>query len=213
MGILGHFSKTLLLFFLPQIANFLYSLPQLLKIVPCPRHRLPDYDPTIDALRPSRFVIRVPPGRAVAGAPLANVLIDTTVLPQDKVVIRHGVRGRLRPTGVATANRRGSRSRSTRQNASAAVSSGRFSIAPESATTADAPQAAQQTLDNFTLINAVLRMTGPMPERRTTNLLLALQVASCAFGLYVRFWLSHTLYAGLHERAALFPTLPGADNG
>lgn len=41
VGILGHFSKTLLLFFLPQIINFLYSCPQLFKFVPCPRHRLP----------------------------------------------------------------------------------------------------------------------------------------------------------------------------
>lgn len=45
VGILGHFSETLLLFFLPQIINFLYSIPQLLKIVPCPRHRLPKFDP------------------------------------------------------------------------------------------------------------------------------------------------------------------------
>ena len=40
-GILGHFSETLLFFFIPQLINFAYSLPQLFKIVPCPRHRLP----------------------------------------------------------------------------------------------------------------------------------------------------------------------------
>eukprot|EP00750_Incisomonas_marina_P025498 INCI5513.1.p1 GENE.INCI5513.1~~INCI5513.1.p1 ORF type:complete len:474 (+),score=61.00 INCI5513.1:104-1525(+) len=44
VGILGHFSKTLLLLFIPQILNFLYSLPQLTKIVPCPRHRMPGFD-------------------------------------------------------------------------------------------------------------------------------------------------------------------------
>lgn len=44
-GILGHFSETLLIFFIPQIINFVYSLPQLFKIVPCPRHRLPRFDP------------------------------------------------------------------------------------------------------------------------------------------------------------------------
>ncbi|KAI5070064.1 hypothetical protein GOP47_0014407 [Adiantum capillus-veneris] len=44
-GILGHFSETLLLLFLPQILNFLYSTPQLFKIIPCPRHRLPIFDP------------------------------------------------------------------------------------------------------------------------------------------------------------------------
>uniref|UniRef100_A0A8C2R5N8 UDP-N-acetylglucosamine--dolichyl-phosphate N-acetylglucosaminephosphotransferase n=1 Tax=Capra hircus TaxID=9925 RepID=A0A8C2R5N8_CAPHI len=38
VGILGHFSKTMLLFFMPQVFNFLYSLPQLLHIIPCPRH-------------------------------------------------------------------------------------------------------------------------------------------------------------------------------
>uniref|UniRef100_W5M809 UDP-N-acetylglucosamine--dolichyl-phosphate N-acetylglucosaminephosphotransferase n=1 Tax=Lepisosteus oculatus TaxID=7918 RepID=W5M809_LEPOC len=41
VGILGHFSKTMLLFFIPQVLNFLYSLPQLFHVVPCPRHRLP----------------------------------------------------------------------------------------------------------------------------------------------------------------------------
>ncbi|XP_021062337.1 UDP-N-acetylglucosamine--dolichyl-phosphate N-acetylglucosaminephosphotransferase isoform X1 [Mus pahari] len=41
VGILGHFSKTMLLFFMPQVFNFLYSLPQLFHIIPCPRHRMP----------------------------------------------------------------------------------------------------------------------------------------------------------------------------
>ena len=44
-GILGHQTETMLLFFIPQILNFLYSVPQLFKLVPCPRHRLPRYDP------------------------------------------------------------------------------------------------------------------------------------------------------------------------
>ena len=43
-GILGHFSKTLLFFFIPQILNFLYSFPLLIGIYPCPRHRLPQFD-------------------------------------------------------------------------------------------------------------------------------------------------------------------------
>ncbi|KRX50985.1 putative endochitinase [Trichinella murrelli] len=43
VGILGHFSKTLMLLFLPQIFNFIFSLPQLFRIIPCPRHRLPKY--------------------------------------------------------------------------------------------------------------------------------------------------------------------------
>jgi UDP-N-acetylglucosamine--dolichyl-phosphate N-acetylglucosaminephosphotransferase len=44
VGILGHFSKTLLLLFIPQLFNFIYSCPQLFHIIPCPRHRLPKFN-------------------------------------------------------------------------------------------------------------------------------------------------------------------------
>ena len=47
-GILGHCSKTLLLFMMPQVLNFLYSIPQLFRIIPCPRHRMPAYVPDRD---------------------------------------------------------------------------------------------------------------------------------------------------------------------
>jgi len=49
-GILGHFSETLLIFLIPQVFNFAYSLPQLFKLVPCPRHRLPTLDPATGLL-------------------------------------------------------------------------------------------------------------------------------------------------------------------
>ena len=55
VGILGHFSKTLLLFFIPQIINFLWSVPQLFKIVPCPRHRLPAFNAKTGLMEPSTF--------------------------------------------------------------------------------------------------------------------------------------------------------------
>uniref|UniRef100_A0A6U5M6S3 UDP-N-acetylglucosamine--dolichyl-phosphate N-acetylglucosaminephosphotransferase n=2 Tax=Corethron hystrix TaxID=216773 RepID=A0A6U5M6S3_9STRA len=55
VGIHGHFSKTLLLFFMPQVANFLWSVPQLFKMVPCPRHRLPRFDEDIKMMRASTF--------------------------------------------------------------------------------------------------------------------------------------------------------------
>lgn len=51
-GILGHQSETLLLFLIPQVFNFVYSLPQLFGLVPCPRHRLPVFDPKTGLLRP-----------------------------------------------------------------------------------------------------------------------------------------------------------------
>lgn len=53
VSILGHFSKTLVLLLLPQVANFLYSLPQLAGLVPCPRHRLPRFSPRSGLLEPS----------------------------------------------------------------------------------------------------------------------------------------------------------------
>jgi hypothetical protein len=46
VGIQAHFSKTLLLFFIPQIFNFVLSCPQLFGLVPCPRHRVPRYEST-----------------------------------------------------------------------------------------------------------------------------------------------------------------------
>jgi len=54
IGILGHFSKTLLLLLIPQIFNFVYSAPQLFHIVPCPRHRLPRFNARTGLLEPSR---------------------------------------------------------------------------------------------------------------------------------------------------------------
>lgn len=53
VAILGHFSKTLLLFMLPQILNFIYSIPQLFNVLPCPRHRLPKFNPKDNKMSPS----------------------------------------------------------------------------------------------------------------------------------------------------------------
>lgn len=55
IGIHGHFSKSLLLLFIPQIFNFVYSVPQLFKLIPCPRHRLPKINPVTGLLNCSTF--------------------------------------------------------------------------------------------------------------------------------------------------------------
>ncbi len=78
-GILGHYSETLLLFFAPQVFNFVYSLPQLARIVPCPRHRLPRLDPSTGLLHGSNdynlvnLVLRLGGPRSEKG--LATVLL------------------------------------------------------------------------------------------------------------------------------------------
>ncbi|EFX03837.1 udp-n-acetyl-glucosamine-1-p transferase [Grosmannia clavigera kw1407] len=53
VSILGHFSKTLILLLLPQIANFAYSAPQIFGLVPCPRHRMPRFNARTTLLEPS----------------------------------------------------------------------------------------------------------------------------------------------------------------
>ncbi|EGV62649.1 tunicamycin resistance protein [Yamadazyma tenuis] len=60
VGILGHFSKTLLIFFLPQILNFVYSVPQLFNLVPCPRHRLPRFSTRDGLMYPSLGDLKSP---------------------------------------------------------------------------------------------------------------------------------------------------------
>ncbi|KAG9315929.1 isocitrate lyase family-domain-containing protein [Chiua virens] len=61
VGIQGHFSKTLLLFFIPQIFNFVLSCPQLFGLVPNPRHRVPRFDPDTNLLHPSKASFLKPP--------------------------------------------------------------------------------------------------------------------------------------------------------
>lgn len=56
---MGHFSKTILLFFIPQVFNFLYSIPQLFHFVPCPRHRMPKYNAETDLLETSKTQFRL----------------------------------------------------------------------------------------------------------------------------------------------------------
>ncbi|KAJ9611852.1 tunicamycin resistance protein [Knufia peltigerae] len=53
VAIMAHFSKTLLLLLIPQIVNFVYSTPQLFKLIPCPRHRLPKFNARTGLLEPS----------------------------------------------------------------------------------------------------------------------------------------------------------------
>ncbi|KAL6239260.1 hypothetical protein BDW75DRAFT_199351 [Aspergillus navahoensis] len=68
VGILGHFSKTLLLLFIPQIFNFVYSVPQLFHIIPCPRHRLPKFNAKTGLVDASVTEWEVPPSSLLAMA-------------------------------------------------------------------------------------------------------------------------------------------------
>ncbi|KAK7469100.1 tunicamycin resistance protein [Stygiomarasmius scandens] len=63
VGIQAHFSKTLLLFFIPQIFNFLLSCPQLFGLVPCPRHRVPRFEADTGLLHASKTQFLKPPSQ------------------------------------------------------------------------------------------------------------------------------------------------------
>ena len=79
-GIHGHFSKTLLLLFLPQVFNFVISTPQLFKFVPCPRHRLPRVNPQTGLLNMSVFSCRKDQYRWLKQTPDAEECPNFTIL-------------------------------------------------------------------------------------------------------------------------------------
>lgn len=139
VGIVGHFSKTLILFFLPQIINFLYSIPQLFKFVPCPRHRLPKYDAQTDLLH-----------------------ISTTEFCKDEL----NVLGRLMVTILKT-----------------------FKLI----TWQEMPDGRVIT-NNFTLINFVLVVFGPVHEKVVTQMLMGVQIACSLLAFVIRYPLASFVY-------------------
>lgn len=139
VGILGHFSKTLILFFLPQIINFLYSTPQLFKFVPCPRHRLPKYDPKTDLLHISTTEFHINELN-----PLGKLMV--TILKSLKLITWQEM-----PDGRVITN-------------------------------------------NFTLINFVLVVFGPVHEKVVTQFLMGLQVLCTVLAFAIRYPLASFFY-------------------
>ena len=149
VAILGHFSKTLLLFFIPQVINFLYSVPQLFHLLPCPRHRLPKYDKETD-----------------------TVTFSLTCFEKQKL----SPVGRLCLTVLSV----------TRL---ASVKQVDVKVDNDSDNTVEMVEC-----NNLTLINFVLRLTGPMKENHLTSLLLFLQVLASLVAFTIRYPLAFLLY-------------------
>lgn len=97
VGILGHFSKTLLLLFIPQILNFLYSIPQLFRLIPCPRHRLPRFNRRTGLLEPSSTEWQSPPS-----APAAALMKVLANLPVPLLAVKQDSSGRITATSNLT---------------------------------------------------------------------------------------------------------------
>ena len=149
VAILGHFSKTLLLFFIPQVINFLYSVPQLFHLLPCPRHRLPKYDKETD-----------------------TVTFSLTCFEKQKL----SKMGRFCLTVLSV----------TRL---ASIKQVDVKIDNDSDNTVEMVEC-----NNLTLINFVLRLTGPMKENHLTSLLLLLQVIASLVAFTIRYPLAFLLY-------------------
>ncbi|XP_055386385.1 UDP-N-acetylglucosamine--dolichyl-phosphate N-acetylglucosaminephosphotransferase [Condylostylus longicornis] len=139
VGILGHFSKTLLLFFIPQIANFLYSVPQLFHLVPCPRHRLPKYNSETDLLDISSTIF-VKNGLGVLGRTCVFLFRYFKLIKWQE-----------NKDGTITTN-------------------------------------------NFTLINFVLHVFGPVHEKILTRMLLGLQVVCTLIAFTIRYPMAKYFY-------------------
>ncbi|XP_053307957.1 UDP-N-acetylglucosamine--dolichyl-phosphate N-acetylglucosaminephosphotransferase [Spea bombifrons] len=142
VGIVGHFSKTMLLFFIPQVLNFLYSLPQLFHVIPCPRHRLPRLDPGTGKLGMSYSKFKTKELSEI-GAFIVKV---TETLGVVHVKREQGEDGEF------------------------------------------------TEINNMTLINFVLKLTGPTHERNLTLLLLLIQVVGSCCAFLIRYQLVRLFY-------------------
>ena len=88
-AILGHFSKTVMVLLLPQLINFAISLPQLFGVLPCPRHRLPRFDPKDGLMHASRMNDKDPKAPDMINLTLINVfLVLLGPMREDKITLR-----------------------------------------------------------------------------------------------------------------------------
>eukprot|EP00092_Neocalanus_flemingeri_P041983 GFUD01045732.1.p1 GENE.GFUD01045732.1~~GFUD01045732.1.p1 ORF type:complete len:415 (+),score=114.68 GFUD01045732.1:45-1289(+) len=151
VAILGHFSKTLLLFFIPQVFNFLYSLPQLFHFVPCPRHRLPKYSKETD-----------------------TVCTSLATFKKEEM-------GKLGKLSLKIL--------SSLQLATVREYTVQMDSDSDTPTTVDMVEC-----NNLTLINFILRLTGPMHEQTLTVTILVIQVLSSVLAFMVRYPLAYLMY-------------------
>ncbi|VDK81539.1 unnamed protein product [Litomosoides sigmodontis] len=140
--ILGHFSKTMALFLIPQIFNFIYSIPQLLHFLPCPRHRLPKYDSKTDTVDMSTIEFKENDCKPLAKVTL--YFLDACGLLHKHTVEKDGMKWTI--------------------------------------------------INNLTLINLVLKFTGPIHEKKLTEALLILQVFFSVLAFFIRFYVAHLMY-------------------
>ncbi|KAI3645536.1 hypothetical protein MP228_008464 [Amoeboaphelidium protococcarum] len=197
VGILGRMSKTVLLFFIPQIINFVYSCPQLFKLVPCPRHRMPRYDNERDVLLPSMVDITEirkcsTPKDSLAWL-IVYVFYSTGIIgaytsdSNDHNVVNddHQLQD---ATSQKSLNKR-KRKTSERQKLASQEDSTELEKKLTDLQFKRCKLSQATHVSNFTLINLILVWFGPMHEATTTNCVMAVQVAFSIIAFSIRYGL------------------------
>lgn len=200
VGILGHFSKTLLLLFIPQIFNFLFSCPQLFHIIPCPRHRMPHFNHRTGLLEPSATPWRTPPPW-----PISHVLelfavfrlvklgrepdgdsIDDWQLQQES---RTKQPRRASITNAVPAHKR------THSRKASLPEPDMISLTKWSEPLVDNGRGAIIQSTNMTLPNLLLVWFGPMREDALARMVVVTQLLCGIIGLLSRHWLGKYVFA------------------
>ncbi|KAF9411360.1 UDP-N-acetylglucosamine--dolichyl-phosphate N-acetylglucosaminephosphotransferase [Entomortierella beljakovae] len=204
VGILSHYSKTLLLFFIPQIFNFLLSSPQLFRLVPCPRHRVPRYNRGTNLMEASRVVLdqeeleaeallRVAQlegqqksgsiGRSASSVSLLSSAIDS----EDQTVLSRSPSPA--PVVVQPAKQQNLRQKLGFYCIKILETLGWTQVRYDSKT-------GQQPLEmtNLTLINLILLKFGPMSERNLTISVMLIQVLCSFVAFFIRYKLAAFVY-------------------
>ena len=179
-GVIGQSSKTVLLFMFPQVVNFLYSTPQLFKLLPCPRHRLPVYNEEDDTVGVS-FTEWMVESKLSLFTKLFIRLIDYFGLAKVERKTDEMISENSETEDKVNRSRRGrSRTVKLRQCSS--------------------PSAASQHIrvQNLTLLNLVLWKSGPMHEKTLTDTLLGLQLTWSLFAFWLRYYAAGWLYKVVH---------------
>ncbi|NWR67369.1 GPT acetylglucosaminephosphotransferase, partial [Bucorvus abyssinicus] len=181
VGILGHFSKTMLLFFIPQVLNFLYSLPQLFHVIPCPRHRLPRYCARVTYNGTTRcaFYLQHQLTKVVGGA------------------LFKSHQSRLYRLNPSTGKLEMSYSKFKTKSLSALGTNilKAVKILRIVDVRIETDEDGEYTeCNNMTLINFVIKLIGPTHERNLTLLLLLIQVLGSMIAFSIRYQLVRLFY-------------------
>lgn len=196
VAILSHFSKTLLLLLIPQIFNFVYSVPQLFKIIPCPRHRLPKFNARTGLLGPSvtPWEIDKQPKAHLLKAfgimeKLGLIQVTREIARSANVVDEDAVNGHIRKSSSVI----------SLSNSTAVSTPPRAASPLLHTTTRPGAKGRIVSTSNLTILNLYLVHRGPIREDQLCRELLVLQAICGLLGLFIRHKLALYMF-GMDNR-------------